>query len=100
MRIIAQRTLRDFWGKHPESEQPLKSWYDEAVKSKWGSFSEVRVLYPRASAVGKDRIVFRIKGNDYRLIVKINYAFETMYIKFVGTHAEYDKVDAASVNDY
>ncbi len=100
MRIIAKRTLRDFWEKHPESEQPLKSWYDEALKSTWKSFSDIRILYPRASAVGKDRIVFRIKGNDYRLIVKINYAFETIYIKFMGTHAEYDKVDAATVNDY
>ncbi len=100
MRIIAKRTLRDFWEKHPESEQPLKSWYDEAAKSVWKSFLDIRVLYSRASAVGKDRIVFRIKGNDYRLIVKINYDFETIYIKFVGTHAEYDKVDAATVNDH
>ncbi|MFN4254097.1 MAG: type II toxin-antitoxin system HigB family toxin [Saprospiraceae bacterium] len=100
MRIIARRTLREFWEQHPESEQPLKAWFDEAAKSSWRSFWDVKAMFPRASAVGNDRIVFRIKGNDYRLIVKINYEFETIFIKFVGTHAAYDKVDAATVNDY
>lgn len=100
MRIIAKRTLRDFWEKHPSSEQPLKSWHDEAVKARWKSFLAIQAVFPRASAVGADRVVFRIKGNDYRLIVKINYEFETLFVKFIGTHAEYDKVDAATVNDY
>jgi mRNA interferase HigB len=100
MRIIAKRTLRAFWEKHPLSEQPLKSWHDEVVKARWKSFLEIQAVFPRASAVSSDRVAFRIKGNDYRLIVKINYAFETLFIKFVGTHAEYDKIDAATVNDY
>ena len=100
MRVIAKKALRDFWKKHPDSEQPLKAWFDEASKVTWRSFHDIQIVYPRASAVGSDRVVFRIKGNDYRLIVRINYEFSTVYIKFVGTHAEYDKIDAVTVDNY
>jgi mRNA interferase HigB len=100
MRIISRRTLREFWEKHPNSEQPLKAWYESAAKASWSSFLEVKEQFPRSSAVGTERIVFRIKGNDFRLIVKINYDFETIFIKFVGTHAEYDEIDAKTVNDF
>lgn len=100
MRIIAKKALREFWEKHPASEQQMKAWFDEASKVIWHSFHDIRNAYPRASAVGSDRVVFRIKGNDYRLIVRINYEFSTVYIKFVGTHAEYDKVDAVTVDNY
>ena len=83
MRVIAIGTLRAFWERHADAEQPLKSWYDEAS----------------ASFVGKNRVVFNIKGNSYRLIVAVAYRFQAVYIKFIGTHAEYDKVDAATVED-
>ncbi len=100
MRIIAKRSLREFWSKHPTSEQPLKSWHDEATKASWKTFLQIKEVFPRASAVGSDRIVFRIKGNDFRLIVKVNYEYETMFIKFIGTHSEYDKIDAATVDHF
>ncbi len=100
MRIIAKKALRDFWELHPDGEQALKSWYKDVSDAEWESFNDVRESFDRASAVGSDRIVFRIRGNHYRLIVRVNYAFSIVYIKFVGTHAEYDHIDAATVDYY
>lgn len=97
MKIVAVGTLRDFWEKHPDAEQSLKAWYDEARAATWASPAEVKAKYGNASIVGKNRVVFNIKGNSYRLIVAVAYKFQAIYIKFIGTHAEYDKVDAASV---
>lgn len=98
MRIIAKKALRDFWELHPDSEQALKSWFKDVSDAEWESFNDVREVFGRASSVGGDRIVFRILGNHYRLIVRVNYAFSIAYIKFVGTHAEYDAIDAATVD--
>ena len=100
MRIIAKKALRDFWEKHTDSEQPLKAWFQEANKAEWASFHEIQAKYSRASAVGSDRVVFRIKGNQYRLIVRINYEAGLIHIKFIGTYAEYDQINAATVNDF
>lgn len=97
MKIVAVGTLRDFWERHPDAEQSLKAWYDEARAATWASPAEVKAKYGNASIVGKNRVVFNIKGNSYRLIVAVAYKFQAIYIKFIGTHAEYDKVDAASV---
>lgn len=97
MKIVAVGTLRDFWEKHPDAEQSLKAWYDEARAATWASPAEVKARYGNASIVGKNRVVFNIKGNSYRMIVAVAYKFQAIYIKFIGTHAEYDKVDAASV---
>lgn len=97
MKIVAVGTLRDFWERHPDAEQSLKAWYDEARAATWASPAEVKARYGNASIVGKNRVVFNIKGNSYRLIVAVAYKFQAIYIKFIGTHAEYDKVDAASV---
>ncbi|MBC7776228.1 MAG: type II toxin-antitoxin system HigB family toxin [Phycisphaerae bacterium] len=100
MRIIAKKALRDFWELHPDSEQALKAWFKDVSDAAWESFHDVREAFNRASAVGSDRIVFRIRGNHYRLIVRINYEFSIIYIKFIGTHAEYDEVDAATIDHY
>ena len=97
MRVIALSRLRDFWRKHPHSEVPLRSWYAEASRATWKSLARVKEAHRQASFVGGDRVVFNIKGNDYRLIVAVRYPKQIMHVRFIGTHAEYDKVDAATV---
>ncbi|HCA83059.1 MAG TPA: addiction module toxin RelE [Flavobacteriales bacterium] len=94
MRVISRKTLLLFWKIHPDAEQALKSWYDEADKAKWISPNDIKKNYPSASILSDNRIVFNIKGNKYRLIVKVNYKHQMVWIRFVGTHADYDKIDA------
>ena len=97
MKVIAVRTLRSFWERHPDSEQPLKAWYDEAKHAIWSTPQDIRNHYVSASFVGRNRVVFNIKGNDYRLIVAVHYNRGMMFIRFVGTHAEYDRIDASTI---
>lgn len=97
MRVIAKSTLREFWGKHADCEQQLKAWYQETEKANWKSFNELKKEYPSASVLNDNRVVFNIKGNTYRLIVKFNLDYQICWIRFVGTHAEYDKIDANSI---
>jgi mRNA interferase HigB len=97
MKVVAVRSLRGFWERHPDSEQPLKAWYDEAKHASWNTPHDIRNHYASASFIGRNRVVFNIKGNDYRLIVAIAYRFQAVYIKFIGTHAEYNRIDAATV---
>lgn len=97
MKIFSRGTLRDFWEKHDDSELQLKTWYRETEKSKWASINELKIEYPSASILKDNRIVFNIKGNDYRLIVKFNYEYHLAWIRFIGTHAEYDKINANDI---
>jgi len=97
MRVIAVSTLRDFWTLHPDSEQPLKAWFEEATKASWTQPSDIKAQYGNASILKNRRVVFNIKGNDYRLIVAIAYRLKVVYVKFVGTHKEYDEVDAETL---
>lgn len=97
MRIIAKRTLRLFWEKHKDCEQQLKTWYDEASIAQWFTPKDIKVDYPSASFLLDNRVVFNIKGNSYRLIVKINYPYQMVWIRFIGTHSAYDRIDANSV---
>jgi len=97
LRVIAKKVLREFWTKHSDCEQQLKSWYREAVKSEWRNTNEIKKEYPTASILGDNRVVFNIKGNNYRLIVKINFHYQMMWIRFVGTHKEYDRIDANKI---
>jgi mRNA interferase HigB len=97
MRIVAKRALLEFIRNHARAEQALLSWHAEAVKADWQTPQDIRNDYATASFVGRNRVVFNIKGNDFRLIVAVAYRVGVVYIKFVGTHAEYDKVDAATV---
>lgn len=99
MKVVAIGTLREFWIRHPDSEHPLKAWYDEARIAHWSKPQDIKSLYASASFSGRNRVVFNIKGNDYRLIVAVAYRFQAVYIKFVGTHADYDKIDASTVED-
>ena len=97
MRIIARGTLREFWVVYPDAEQPLKSWFREAAAADWKSSNDVKAIYGTASVIRDNRVVFNIGGNKYRLIVKFNYGYRIGYIRFIGTHAEYDRVDVESV---
>ena len=99
MKVVAVSTLRSFWNRHPDAEQPLKAWHDEARHANWKKPQDIKLHYASASCVGRNRVVFNIKGNDYRLIVAVAYRFQAVYIKFVGTHAQYDRIDAATVED-
>lgn len=97
MRVIAVSTLRRFWKAHPAAEQPLKAWFDEATQATWRQPADIKAQYRSASVLKDRRFVFNIKGNDYRLIVAIAYRLGIVYIKFIGTHAEYDEIDAETV---
>ena len=97
MRIIAKKILRDFWEIHPDCEQQLKTWYQEAKKADWKNTKDIKQDYPSASFIAGNRVVFNIKGNNYRLIIKINYDYKIVWIRFIGTHAEYDKIDAIKI---
>jgi mRNA interferase HigB len=97
MRIIALRTLREFWTEHADAEAVLRAWYADTRHADWKSPQDIKDAYANASILGNNRIVFNIRGNTYRLIVAVNYTFGIVYIRFVGTHAEYDKVDAESI---
>jgi mRNA interferase HigB len=96
-RIIAKKTLRDFWEVHADSEQYLKTWYETAKSSNWISPNDIKQTYVNASILRDSRVVFNIKGNSYRLVVKFNYERQWAFIRFIGTHAEYDKIDADSI---
>lgn len=97
LRVIAKKILREFWERHNDCEQQLKAWFQEASKAEWTNPNEIKAEYPGASIIGNDRIVFNIKGNSYRLIVKINFDYQMVWIRFIGTHSEYDKVNAKTI---
>jgi mRNA interferase HigB len=97
LRVIAKKILREFWTKHPDCIQQLKSWYSEAEKSEWRTTNEIKEEYPSASILRDNRVVFNIKGNNYRLIVKVNFQYQMVWIRFIGTHSEYDRVDALKI---
>ena len=99
MRIISRGTLRRFWeqSRYTDAEQPLRAWFREVTRANWKSPAQVKADYGTASILDDNRVVFNIAGNKYRLIVKINYHYRVIYIRFVGTHAEYDKIDATKV---
>jgi len=97
VKVIAVSSLRNFWVLHPQAEQALRAWHDEARHAAWRTPQDIKNHYASARFVSKNRVVFNIKGNDYRLIVAIAYRFQAIYIKFIGTHAEYDRINAATV---
>jgi mRNA interferase HigB len=97
LRIIANKILREFWEIHPDCEQQLKSWFKETNKAEWKNLNEIKGEYPSASILINNRVVFNIKGNKYRLIVKINFDYEMVWVRFIGTHAQYDKINANNI---
>jgi mRNA interferase HigB len=97
VRIISRKVLVDFWNQRPDCEQTLRSWYVEVKKARWRSHLDVTIMFPSARAIGANRIIFKIKGNTYRLIVSVHYQKEIVYVRFLGTHSEYDRIDALTV---
>lgn len=98
MKIISVKILRDFWAENPDAEQPLRAWVGEATKADWKTPAEIKVQYRSASILKDRRVVFNIKGNSYRLIVAIAYQRGWIFVKFIGTHKEYDAVDADTID--
>ncbi|NVZ68542.1 type II toxin-antitoxin system HigB family toxin [Pseudomonas costantinii] len=97
MRIIAISQLKTFWQKYPDSEQSLLAWIDEAKSADWSAPAQIKEQFRHASVLKSRRVVFNIKGNDYRLVVAVAYRYGAVYIKFVGTHKQYDTIDADTV---
>ncbi len=97
MKIIALSALREFWEKHPDAEQPLKAWHSEVKAAVWRDMHDIKRAYASASILKGNRVVFNIKGNHYRLIAAFWFSAGYVYVKFIGTHAEYDRIDADTV---
>ena len=97
MRVFSKSRLRDFWEQHPDAQAALDDWYRTARRSHWGNPADIRSRYANASFVGRDRVVFNIRGNTYRLVVQVDYVRERVHIRFVGTHAQYDRINAGEV---
>lgn len=99
MRVVSTRTIKEYYETFPDTEQPLKSWLDEARRAAWKTPQDIKSQYANASILGKNRVVFNIRGNKYRLIVAVAYQLGALYIKFIGTHSEYDQINAETVGD-
>jgi mRNA interferase HigB len=97
MRVIAKRTLRQFWEKHPDAKGSLEAWHAETVKARWANPQQIKEQFRSASVLKGGRVVFNIGGNKYRLILAIDYGRQACYVKFVGTHSQYDTIDAENV---
>ena len=97
MRIIALSALRTFWNRHPDAEMPLRAWYALASRANWKTPADIKEAYQNASFTANHRVVFNVKGNDYRLVVSVHYDRGLMYVRFVGTHRQYDKIDVAMI---
>lgn len=95
--MIAKRTLRQFWGLYPDAEQPLLAWHAEALKAIWSTPQRIKQQFGSASILKAGRVVFNIAGNKYRLVVAMDYRRQVAYIKFIGTHRQYDAIDAETV---
>lgn len=97
MRVVAKSTLREFWLLHPDAEGALNTWYEDAERANWKSPDDTRRIYASTSFLANNRVVFNIRGNHYRLVVQIHYNTQIVYVRFVGTHADYDKTDIKSI---
>ncbi len=96
-RIFSKGTLREYWENHPDCEQYLKTWYETVLNNAWQTPNEIKQTYAHGSILKNERVVFNIKGNDYRLVVKFNFKKQWAFIRFIGTHVEYDKIDANTI---
>jgi mRNA interferase HigB len=97
MRIISRRILREFWEQHPDAAIPLQTWFHDVERAAWATPADIKAVYRNASFLANNRVVFNIKGNHYRLVVLVVYQHGVVYIRFVGTHEEYDRIDAATI---
>lgn len=97
MRILAKKILREFWELYPDSEEQLKSWFQETSKGEWPNPNFVKNEFPNSRIISNNRVIFNIKGNQYRLIVRVNYKYQVVYVRFIGTHESYDRIDATKI---
>jgi mRNA interferase HigB len=97
MRIISRKKIREFWEKHSDARPALESWYADAKQANWRTPSDIKNVYKNASFVANNRVVFNIKGNKYRLVAAVQFEYGIIYIRFVGNHKEYDRIDATTV---
>jgi len=97
MRIISRKSLREFWELHPDARQPLQAWCEDVKRAEWHSPADIKNVYRNASFLADNRVIFNIKGNNYRLVVVVQYSHGILYIRFVGTHRDYDKIDAKTI---
>lgn len=100
MRVIAKRTLVQFYENHADAKTPLLAWHDFVLKSEWKTPQDIKNDFATASFVGNNLVVFNIGGNNYRLVVEIAYQIGVVWVKFIGTHSDYDKIDVETINDY
>jgi mRNA interferase HigB len=97
MRVISRKALREFWERHAEAEASLRAWFREAKEAHWKSPADIKERYASASFLADNRVVFNIKGNEFRLVVAVRYDLGIVFVRFVGTHAEYDRIDATTI---
>jgi mRNA interferase HigB len=97
MRIISRRKLREFWENHPDSAIALQTWFHDVERAVWNTPADIKAVYRNASFVADNRVVFNIKGNHYRLVVVVIFQHGVVYIRFVGTHEEYDRIDVNTI---
>jgi len=95
--VIRPEPLEAFWGEYPDAEGPLRAWLDTVIEARWENAAEVKTIYATASMVGNRRVVFNVGGNKYRLVVKISYKTKVVFVRFIGTHAEYDEIDVTKI---
>ena len=98
-RIFSKSTLSEFWKSRPDSEQYLKTWYDTAMSSDWKTPNDIKKTHAQASILKNNRIVFNIKGNSYRLVTKINFEKQWIFVRFLGPHSDYIEIDANTVKN-
>lgn len=98
MKIISVKILRDFWAENPDAEQPLRAWVDEVIKADWKTPADIKQQYRSASILKNRRVVFNIKGNNYRIVVAIAYQRGWIFVKYIGTHREYDAINAEAID--
>ena len=97
MRIFTEQALKEYAQKHPSSKTALQDWGQRVKKSKWTCFADVKKTFNTADSIGNQRYVFNIKGNDFRLVAVIKFKIQFVYIRFIGTHSEYDKIDCKNI---
>lgn len=97
MNVISRKTLAEFYERHADAREPLETWYRVSKRASWRNFNEVRKTYPTADVVGDDRMVFNIKGNNYRLVARFSFRYKAIQVRWIGTHAEYNYIDVLKV---
>jgi mRNA interferase HigB len=100
MRIIARSTLVDFWGKHPDAQVALERWYKFVRAANWTSTHDIQLASPKSKVLNRERVRFEVAGGNYRLVAAFDFRRQVAFVKFIGTHAEYDRIDALTISQF